>query len=65
MPSLIKEPCVEIYLPAFERAVKQTQPWTVMCSYNKVNGTYAAEHKQLLDDILVKEWGFEGIIVTD
>ncbi|MGO2355287.1 MAG: glycoside hydrolase family 3 C-terminal domain-containing protein [Marinomonas foliarum] len=55
----------EIYLPAFERAVKQTQPWTVMCSYNKVNGTYAAEHKQLLDDILVKEWGFEGIIVTD
>ncbi|MGO2510549.1 glycoside hydrolase family 3 C-terminal domain-containing protein [Marinomonas polaris] len=55
----------EIYLPAFERAVKQTQPWTVMCSYNKVNGTYAAEHKQLLDDILVNEWGFEGIIVTD
>ncbi|RCX02170.1 glycoside hydrolase family 3 C-terminal domain-containing protein [Marinomonas foliarum] len=55
----------EIYLPAFERAVKQTQPWTVMCSYNKVNGTYAAEHKQLLNDILVKEWGFEGIIVTD
>ncbi|WP_137168915.1 glycoside hydrolase family 3 C-terminal domain-containing protein [Marinomonas sp. FW-1] len=55
----------EIYLPAFEKAVKKTQPWTVMCSYNKVNGTYAAEHKQLLDDILVKEWGFEGIIVTD
>ena len=55
----------EIYLPAFERAVKQTQPWTVMCSYNKVNGTYAAEHKQLLDDILVREWGFEGIVVTD
>lgn len=55
----------EIYLPAFEKAVKQTQPWTVMCSYNKINGTYAAEHKQLLDDILVNEWGFEGIIVTD
>ncbi|MGP3427007.1 glycoside hydrolase family 3 N-terminal domain-containing protein, partial [Escherichia coli] len=55
----------EIYLPAFERAVTQTQPWTVMCSYNKINGTYAAEHKQLLDDILVNEWGFEGIVVTD
>ena len=55
----------EIYLPAFEKAVKQTQPWTIMCSYNKVNGTYAAEHKQLLDDILVNEWGFEGIVVTD
>ena len=55
----------EIYLPAFEKAVKNTQPWSVMCSYNKVNGTYAAEHKQLLDDILQKEWGFEGIVVTD
>ncbi|MBJ7553814.1 glycoside hydrolase family 3 C-terminal domain-containing protein [Marinomonas spartinae] len=55
----------EIYLPAFEKAVKNTQPWSIMCSYNKVNGTYAAEHKQLLDDILVNEWGFEGIVVTD
>ncbi|AEF53211.1 glycoside hydrolase family 3 C-terminal domain-containing protein [Marinomonas posidonica] len=55
----------EIYLPAFEKAIKQSQPWTVMCAYNKINGTYAAEHQQLLDDILVKEWGFEGIVVTD
>lgn len=55
----------EIYLPAFEKTVTTTQPWSVMCSYNKVNGTYAAEHKQLLDDILVNDWGFEGIVVTD
>lgn len=55
----------EMYLPAFEQAVKNAQPWTVMNSYNKVNGTYAAEHKQLLHDILVEEWGFEGIVVTD
>jgi beta-glucosidase len=55
----------EIYLPAFEKAVTHAQPWSVMCSYNKINGTYAAEHKQLLDDILVKDWGFEGIVVTD
>ncbi|WP_133010762.1 glycoside hydrolase family 3 C-terminal domain-containing protein [Marinomonas flavescens] len=55
----------EIYLPAFEKAVTTTQPWTVMCSYNKVNGTFAAENKILLDDILVKDWGFKGIVVTD
>ncbi|MBM6550404.1 glycoside hydrolase family 3 C-terminal domain-containing protein [Marinomonas ostreistagni] len=55
----------ELYLPAFEQAIKASQPWTVMCSYNKINGTYAAEHKQLLQDILVDEWGFDGIVVTD
>ncbi len=55
----------ELYLSAFEKAVKNSQPWTVMCSYNKINGVYAAEHKQLLNDILVEEWGFEGIVVTD
>jgi len=55
----------ELYLSAFEKAVKDSQPWTVMCSYNKINGVYAAEHKQLLNDILVEEWGFEGIVVTD
>lgn len=55
----------EIYLPAFEQAVKKARPWTVMCSYNKVNGTFASEHHYLLTDILKNEWGFEGLVVSD
>jgi beta-glucosidase len=55
----------EIYLPAFEKAVKQAQPWTVMCSYNKINGTFASEHYRLLTEILKEEWGFEGLVVSD
>ena len=55
----------EIYLPAFEKAVKQAQPWTVMCSYNKLNGTFASEHYHLLTEILKNEWGFEGLVVSD
>jgi beta-glucosidase len=55
----------EIYLPAFETAVKKGQPWTVMCAYNKLNGTYCSENHDLLTDILKKEWGFEGLVVSD
>jgi len=55
----------EIYLPAFEAAVKKAKPWTVMCSYNKLNGTYAAENHRLLTEILREEWGFEGFVVSD
>jgi beta-glucosidase len=55
----------EIYLPAFEKAVKKAKPWTVMCAYNKLNGTYCSENHYLLTDILKNEWGFEGLVVSD
>lgn len=55
----------EIYFPAFEAAVKQGKTRTVMCSYNKVNGTYASQSPWLLTKVLREEWGFDGYVVSD
>lgn len=55
----------EIYLKAFETTVRKSKPWTIMCAYNKINGTYCCENKWLLTDVLRDEWGFDGIVMTD
>ena len=55
----------EIYLPAFEHVVKEAHPWSVMASYNRVNGTYVSEDRYLLNDILKDEWHYDGLIMSD
>ena len=55
----------EIYLPAFEAAAIRARAWTFMCSYNKVNGTFASENKWLLTTLLRDEWGFDGLVMSD
>lgn len=55
----------EIYLSAFEAVVKQAKPWTIMCSYNRINGKYSCENPWLLDQVLRREWGYDGIVMTD
>ena len=55
----------EIYFPAFETSVRKAQPWTVMCSYNRINGVYASEDPWLLTKVLRDDWGFEGYVMSD
>ena len=55
----------EIYLPAFEMVVKQADPWTVMCSYNAINGVYSSQNRWLLPELLHEEWGYTGLVISD
>ncbi len=55
----------EIYFPAFKAAVKEADAWSIMSSYNKINGIYGSEHQYLLREVLMSEWGFRGFVVSD
>ncbi len=55
----------EIYFPPFETTVRKAKPWTVMCSYNRINGVFSSENGWLLNEVLRKEWGFDGYVMTD
>ncbi|MDR0908811.1 MAG: glycosyl hydrolase, partial [Spirochaetaceae bacterium] len=55
----------EIYLTGFEKAVKIGRPWTLMCSYNLINGAYGSENHKTLTEILREEWGFKGLVMSD
>lgn len=55
----------EIYLASFEAVVKEAKPWTVMAAYNRVNGEFCCENHHLIHDVLRKDWGYEGVVVSD
>ena len=55
----------EIYLGSFEEMVRESKPWTIMASYNRINGTFSCENHELLTDILRDQWGFDGFVVSD